>query len=67
MEDGPEHDALAGSVAKGDAIKRIRRPETDLQRQTRLKENTQKQDDAQKAADNALDAMVKRSIDRHGV
>jgi hypothetical protein len=45
---------------------RTRREESAVQRDERMKEKASKRDEARTAADNAVDEMIKGSIDKHG-
>ena len=47
-------------------MRKLRNAESDEQRKKRLKENARRHDEDALAADDALDAMVKRSIEKHG-
>lgn len=47
-------------------MRKKRDPETGKERSERLKETAQKRIDDSAAADDAIDAMVKRSIEQHG-
>ena len=45
---------------------RKRRAETEAQREARLHQNERRKEDADRAAEDAIDGMIKRSLDRHG-
>lgn len=47
-------------------MRKRRNTETDEQRKERSKENARRRDKDVIAADDAIDAMVKRSIEEHG-
>jgi len=47
-------------------MRKKRNPETAKEREDRLKDKAQKRTDEAAAVDDALDAMVQRSIERHG-